>query len=293
MSAADLNISEEDRRRQAVTALRGYVYQVYASALAWTALDDDETLLLEVADDFAVLAKDALTTFQIKDAAASGAATLRDVGVIKTLNAFWRLRTDNPGRRVRAVFLTTAAVGREKGSPLPAGVKGLEHWRTMAREGADLSAFRALLSGLPLDPGLLAWLAEVPDDALQADLLRPVHWAYGQPALQGVDRLLVEHLTELCRPWGLRGEEVLKVRDSVLVAVLETIVAPAPRSLDRVRLHQTLDAASTVPPPSRARKHQDRGPGEPAARDGPGLRRKRGRVLVPLAHHPRVRPERT
>lgn len=43
--------------REAIASLRGYVYQIYQSALAWTELKDDEILYLEVAEDFAIVAK--------------------------------------------------------------------------------------------------------------------------------------------------------------------------------------------------------------------------------------------
>ena len=40
-----------DTAREAIGSLRGYVYQVYQSALSWTELNEDEFLFLEVAED--------------------------------------------------------------------------------------------------------------------------------------------------------------------------------------------------------------------------------------------------
>ena len=40
--------------REAIYSLGGYVYQMYQSALAWTELEHDEFLFLEVAEDFAI-----------------------------------------------------------------------------------------------------------------------------------------------------------------------------------------------------------------------------------------------
>ncbi|MEQ8173186.1 MAG: hypothetical protein ABRQ38_30150 [Candidatus Eremiobacterota bacterium] len=57
----NLNIPPEELGRQAVDSLRGYIYQIYQSINAWLKIKDDEELLLEVAEDYAVLAKNALT----------------------------------------------------------------------------------------------------------------------------------------------------------------------------------------------------------------------------------------
>jgi len=53
--------------REAIESLGGYVYQIYRSALAWLDLSDREFLYVEVAEDFAVAAKDALTAVQVKE----------------------------------------------------------------------------------------------------------------------------------------------------------------------------------------------------------------------------------
>lgn len=70
-----LNVPPEERGRQAANALRGYIYQIYQSLLAWIDLSPSETLYLEVAEDYAVVARDALTAVQVKDTASSGSIT--------------------------------------------------------------------------------------------------------------------------------------------------------------------------------------------------------------------------
>ena len=56
-----------DPSREAVASLRGYAYQLYASALAWLDLGIEEELHLEVAEDYAIAASDALKAVQVKD----------------------------------------------------------------------------------------------------------------------------------------------------------------------------------------------------------------------------------
>ncbi len=50
-----LRVPDEEKKRQAVDSLRGYVYQVYQTLLAWLDLNVDETLLLEIAEDYAMM----------------------------------------------------------------------------------------------------------------------------------------------------------------------------------------------------------------------------------------------
>ena len=77
-----------DVARQAVAALRGYAFQLYGSVLAWLELKDGEDLFLEVAEDYAVVAQDALKAVQAKETRASGTVTLNTEGVREAINSF-------------------------------------------------------------------------------------------------------------------------------------------------------------------------------------------------------------
>ena len=79
-----------DTAREAIDSLRGYVYQVYQSALAWTELNDDEFLFLEVAEDYAVAAKDALQAVQVKETA--GRVTINSDDIVASIDSFVELR---------------------------------------------------------------------------------------------------------------------------------------------------------------------------------------------------------
>ena len=50
-----LNIPQEELGRRAVAWLRGYAYQIWTSARAWSRLRPGEALLLEGADDYGLL----------------------------------------------------------------------------------------------------------------------------------------------------------------------------------------------------------------------------------------------
>ena len=77
-----------DTARQAVNALRGYTYQLVASALAWINIPDDGRLYLEVAEDYAVVAGHALSAVQVKDTKKSGTITLNSDSVRRAIAAF-------------------------------------------------------------------------------------------------------------------------------------------------------------------------------------------------------------
>jgi len=246
---AEIIIPEAERQRQAVASIRGYVYQIVASALAWTALAQDEVLLLEVADDFAVMTREALTLTQVKDVAAGAATTLRTTGVVDTINAFWRLRSANRARRVRAVYMTTSAFGRERGSPLPAPTRGLDEWRLAALEGRDLGGLKTLLLSLPLDRDLLRWLQQEPDAAVRDELLRPMRWEGGQPDLTQIDELLADRLILTADRLGLMPSDGRKARDAILYAVMRRVVDPASRQLTRAQFLEAFEAATSVSMP--------------------------------------------
>ena len=84
--------------REAIYSLGGYVYQMYQSALAWTELEHDEFLFLEVAEDFAIVAKDALDAVQVKET--TGRVTINSEGIVATIDSFVELQGKNPSLKV-------------------------------------------------------------------------------------------------------------------------------------------------------------------------------------------------
>ena len=113
------NASRDDPKRQAIASLRGYAYQLHRSLAAWIALPDDATLHLEIAEDYATIARDpatletVLAATQVKATRESGSVTLNSPDVLEAVRNFWSLRAANAGRVVRLVFLTTSPIGRD------------------------------------------------------------------------------------------------------------------------------------------------------------------------------------
>ena len=79
-----------DAAREAIDALRGYVYQLYQSALALLELEPEEFLFLEVAEDFAIVAGDALNAVQVKET--KNNVTINSDDIITSINSYVDLR---------------------------------------------------------------------------------------------------------------------------------------------------------------------------------------------------------
>ena len=115
-----------DAARQAVHALRGYAYQVVAATLAWLNLADDGYLILEVAEDYAILANGALQPVQVKDTARSGTVTLVSESVVKAIESFVSFANRYTDRQIEFLFVTTSEIGTERAiRERPAGMAAL------------------------------------------------------------------------------------------------------------------------------------------------------------------------
>ena len=137
-----------DTAREAIDSLRGYVYQVYQSALAWTELKEDEFLFLEVAEDYAVAAKNALQAVQVKDTAAR--VTINSDDIVASIDSFVELQANNPSLKVTLRHLTTSTIGKEKKLHERVGdLPTLDAWRDLARSG-DLTELRRVLGNSKL-----------------------------------------------------------------------------------------------------------------------------------------------
>lgn len=220
------------KAEQAVASIRGYAFQLYLTADAWMTLGPEDVLLIEVADDFAVMTRAALQMVQAKDDPSRN-TTLRSDGVVKAINRFWALRTANPGRAVTAVYQTTSGAGRERGFAFPDDTPGLLYWSAVA-SGADAAPLRAALAALPLDTALAEWLGSVDDARLRDDLVRPVRWLTETEPIEGRRNWLAGRIRTQ-RP-GVTVAEAFRVVDHLLLLLLESAAGVATQertALDR------------------------------------------------------------
>jgi hypothetical protein len=234
-----------DPAAQAIASLRGYAYQLYASALAWMELRNGQELHLEVAKDYATVAKDALNAVEVKDTQASVTINLQDVR--DTLDAFVDLVERNPGREVTLRFLSTAPIGVERSTKHRAGSEGaLNYWRRAAA-GADIAPLRQVLSELDLTPKVRAYIDARDDTALRKDFLRPLHWHCGRPPLDDLrSDLEAAIVTFGADRLHLPPSESSRISGLILERVLATVVKPLPRRLTASDLLTLFEDATRI-----------------------------------------------
>lgn len=224
-----------DAAREAVASLRGYAYQVYASALAWLDLPPGSEMHLEVAEDFAVAAAGSLDAVQVKDV--QGTISLASKQARDAISAFVRLAKDNPARAVRLTLMTTASVTTERNLEHRTGeIPGIERWRAAA-QGGDLGNLREVLLHLDLHPDALAFIRERDDERLRRELLRRIEWRCGEGDIGDLAARFENRVAEVClEDYGVPWAESPRFAAMLLLHVLRV----CSRSGSRVCTHQAL-----------------------------------------------------
>ena len=245
-------VPEGDAARQAVDSLRGYTYQALATALAWLDIGEKSRLYLEVAEDYAVIAEQALNAVQVKDTESSRSVTLNSSGIRDAVAAFVDLVERNPEKQVDLRFFTTSEIGTERAvDDRPAGMAGLEYWRKVAA-GADPSPLRAILESDKFHESVRTFSKNRNDTALRRDLIERIHWDCGKPDFPALRQELEARLIVVCRDrfrlpsqeaQGLAGHLVYRVLEKSIVKTTEE------RVLTRAELYRVIDTATRTSVP--------------------------------------------
>lgn len=236
-----------DTARQAVAAIGGYVYQALAAARAWVELDEDSLLYLEVAEDYAKVARREVEAVQVKNTA--GPVTLRHADVRDAIAAFVDLAAKNADRRVRLRFLTTSTIGSERSAKdRPGGHAGLEYWRRVRAGQADIAPLRELLEDEPYPAAVREFCAARSDGELRRDLVDRIHWDCGMPDYAGLRRELERALSTTSGSLRVPMADASRVAD---VLVHHVLVTSGKRSTDErlltaAALNEVVDAATWI-----------------------------------------------
>lgn len=240
---------EGDVARQAVAALGGYAYQLYASAIAWLGLRDREVLVLEVAEDFAVACRHALLATQAKRTAPDDRLTLQSEGARTAIDSLVDLVQRNPDRTVSFHYLTTSKLGVERSlAHRIDGEPALAYWRRAAA-GADVAPLRAILMDLSLKPATLGYLSELSDEQFRRDFLTRIHWQCGAPPLLDVRNTLEAGVIETASTERrLSSQRARAMVPAIVEQVLlkATAIEADDRQLRRADLLTLIDDASRV-----------------------------------------------
>ena len=239
-----VSVPDGQRARQAVASLGGHVLQATRAATEWVQLPEDAALLIEVAEDYATLARGALGMTQVKQEYGAS-VTLRSDGVRKSLAGLIAFQEANPGLRVSLAYLTTATPGIEADSALPGRIGGIAYWHEVSR-GADVAPLRQLLLDTQRDELVLRRVREVDDETLRSSIVQAVTWLTGSPGLQDATRVLEARLRALGvqrTGFAADGEAALPL---LVHRILVTAVAED-RRLTRDDFEREWARATTVP----------------------------------------------
>lgn len=235
-----------DPTREAIDSLRGYVYQIYQSALAWTDLKVGEFLFLEVAEDYAITAANALQAVQVKDT--KGRVTINSGDIIASIDSFVELQEKNPTLNVFLRHLTTSQIGKERSAEHRVGeIPALIAWRKLAKIG-ELSELRRILDNSKLSAKSKSFIGDLNDADLRERFLRKIHFDCGAPDSQFLWRQLISRVSELVIERG----GVHSQAPGCIAAILHTLLKLSTtkhredRFVDRSGLEEHLEAATQI-----------------------------------------------
>ncbi len=235
-----------DPSREAIDSLRGYVYQIYQSALAWTELEDDESLYLEVAEDFAVVAKDALKAVQVKGT--NQRVTINSEEIIATIDSFVELQEKNPNIRVTLRHLTTSTIGKEKKCEHRIGdTPTLLAWRNLAKAG-DLSDLCRVLDKSKLSEKSKDFIKSLDEQDLRESFLKRIHFDCGAPDSDFLARQINSRISKLLLDRDGVHSQTPGCTADILLNLLKLSTNPnrEERYVDRSDLEKHLVAATQV-----------------------------------------------
>lgn len=242
-------IPDADAARQAIASLRGYAYQTVAASLAWLDLDSRSRIFLEVAEDYAVVAGNAIKAVQVKDTKQSGKSTLNTDSVIEAIGNFVRLVELNSNADVRLHYFTTADIGIEKTRlEKSIDVPGIVYWRRAA-VGADIYPLRKYLESEKHQDHVIDFVFARSDDELRRDLLKKIHWECGNPDFSSLLSEFQERFIVVGRDtFNLPAQDAARIADKIIYHVLQKSVEPiaSNRSLTRAEFLRVVDGASRV-----------------------------------------------
>jgi len=238
-------IPKGDMSREAINALRGYVYQIYQSALAWIELEPDELLFLEVAEDYTVVARNALKGVQVKETGHS--VTINSDDIIASIDSFVDLRQRNPKLQVELRHLTTSIIGKEKSAVNRIGdTPTLETWRKIAKAG-DVEPIRKILDASKLSKQTKSYIRKLDDTEFREEFLKRIHFDCGALNSKFIERQLRSKLLKLVMERGGVNSQVEGCLSSMLITLLQKAIQKEERFVDRNALEELLERATQIP----------------------------------------------
>ncbi|WP_425646539.1 hypothetical protein [Agrobacterium leguminum] len=232
--------------REAIDSLGGYVYQLYQSALAWVDLNDDEFLFLEVAEDYTVVARDALQGTQVKRT--SGAVTINSADIIASIDSFVELQTRNVQFEVHLRHITTSPIGRERSASVRIGkTPTLLTWRSVARFG-DVTPLRNILLSSSISEQAKRYISALVGEEFRERFLRRIHFDCGASDSGLLRRQLEAKVIKALRERGGTASQAKQCLNSILIFLLRKTIEPnrEERAVHKGDLESLFESATHV-----------------------------------------------
>ncbi len=234
-----------DPMRQAHAQLKGYLYQIWHSVDAWLNLADDEILYLECAEDFDIVSGGDATVTQVKHTQHN--ITLRSKEVIDAINNFWKLRTDNPDRRVKYRFLTCSKIGMEQGNPFGKDKPGLKLWqRCSGNEAAITNISEFLQRENKISEEVKDFLTRADPDEIYKQLIEPITWETDSKPAGSVEQSISKKLITHGHEYKIAPSYTKKVVDHLLKEALTVATQKENRELDKERFLEIFEEQTTI-----------------------------------------------
>lgn len=234
-----------DQSREAIDSLKGYAYQIYQSAIAWLALKPEEFLFLEVAEDYAVAASNALKAVQVKETA--GNVSINSDDIVKSIDSFVDLKLKNPDLQVTLHHLTTSKIVKEKSQKDRIDqIPTLDSWRNLAKTG-DLDPLRKILSNSKLSEQTKDYIQNLNGDDFRDEFLKKIHFDCGVLNSKYLLRLLRSKLSILIQKRGGVNSQVDDCLYRLLITLLYKSTQQEIRFVDRNILEKILEEATHIP----------------------------------------------
>jgi hypothetical protein len=223
-----------DESREALSALGGYVYQLYQSALAWVELGEAEILFLEVAEDYATVVGDALNAVQVKNTKSS--VTINSAGVVQAIDSLITLTRDNPDFQVNVRYLTTSEIGREKSADHRVNNEPtLAAWRRLAKAG-DVSELARVLALSNISDSSKSAIASLDELQFREQILRRLQFDCGAPNVDLLRRALRTKLLALVKSEGGTHAQMQLCEETIIGYLLKACAGLTERTVDKTDL---------------------------------------------------------
>lgn len=237
---------EGDPDRDATDSIRGYVYQVYQSTLAWIELKEGDTLFLECAEDFEVHTEGRAEPTQVKDTKTNH--TLRTPDVRDAISNFWKYTEENPDIEISFRYLATAKIGMESGGLDGSALSGLELWSEASFARQDSKPLRKFLLDMDFDSSTLRdLLASASEDELREKLLKRIKWDLEQKQILPLIDDLEKAIVEPASTQGINAVDAkCLVLNSVILHVVKLLTVKGVKQLTRRHLYEVISKAGLV-----------------------------------------------